>query len=116
MAQFIKQCEAVAITLVWSGVMSFILLKVIDAVIGLRVTRDQEMEGLDIVLHGETMAPANRGRSATAGGRPQGRAPFAVLAPTVPGYSCHPALNKPVAIPWLRLLPRDVLPPPRSAR
>ncbi len=51
--QFIKQAEAVGITLVWSGVVSFILLKLIDSVIGLRVTRDQEMEGLDIVLHGE---------------------------------------------------------------
>ena len=53
--QLLKQAEAVAITLVWSGVVSFILLKIIDAVIGLRVTRDQEMEGLDIVLHGETI-------------------------------------------------------------
>ncbi len=55
MAQLIKQAEAVCITLIWSGVISFILLKIIDAVIGLRVTRDQEMEGLDIVLHGETI-------------------------------------------------------------
>ena len=53
--QLFKQAEAVAITLIWSGVVSFILLKIIDAVIGLRVTRDQEMEGLDIVLHGETI-------------------------------------------------------------
>jgi Amt family ammonium transporter len=53
--QLLKQAEAVAITLIWSGVISFILLKIIDAVIGLRVTRDQEMEGLDIVLHGETI-------------------------------------------------------------
>jgi Amt family ammonium transporter len=55
MAQLIKQAEAVCITLIWSGVISFVLLKIIDAVIGLRVTRDQEMEGLDIVLHGETI-------------------------------------------------------------
>ena len=55
MAQLLKQGEAVVITLVWSGVISFVLLKLIDAVIGLRVTRDQEMEGLDIVLHGETI-------------------------------------------------------------
>ena len=54
--QLIKQAEAVCVTLIWSGVMSFILLKVIDLVIGLRVTRDEEMEGLDIVLHGETIA------------------------------------------------------------
>ena len=53
MAQLISQVEAVAVTLVWSGVVSFVLLKIIDAVIGLRVTRDQEMEGLDLVLHGE---------------------------------------------------------------
>ena len=54
-AQLIKQAEAVGVTLIWSGVVSFILLKVIDAVIGLRVTRDQEMEGLDVVLHGERL-------------------------------------------------------------
>ncbi len=53
--QLIKQAEAVAITLIWSGVISFVLLKLIDATIGLRVSRDQEMEGLDIVLHGETI-------------------------------------------------------------
>ncbi len=56
MEQLIKQAEAVVATLVWSGVVSFILLKIIDAVIGLRVTRDQEMEGLDIVLHGESIS------------------------------------------------------------
>ena len=55
MEQLIKQAEAVLITLVWSGLVSFILLKIIDAVIGLRVTRDQEMEGLDVVLHGESI-------------------------------------------------------------
>ena len=54
--QFIKQAEAVVITLVWSGVISFVLLKLIDATIGLRVSRDQEMEGLDTVLHGESAA------------------------------------------------------------
>jgi len=51
--QFIVQAEAVAITIVWSGLMTFILLKVIDLTIGLRVTPDEELEGLDMVLHGE---------------------------------------------------------------
>jgi Amt family ammonium transporter len=55
MPQFISQCEAVAITLIWSGVVSFILLKIIDVVIGLRVTVEQEMQGLDGVLHGESL-------------------------------------------------------------
>jgi Amt family ammonium transporter len=55
MTQFISQCEAVGITLIWSGVVSFIILKIIDVVIGLRVTTEEEMEGLDGVLHGESL-------------------------------------------------------------
>ncbi len=45
--------RAVATTLVVSGVGSFIILKIIDMVIGLRVSEEQEREGLDISLHGE---------------------------------------------------------------
>jgi Amt family ammonium transporter len=37
----------------YSGVVSFVLLKVIDMVIGLRVAEEEEREGLDVVLHGE---------------------------------------------------------------
>ena len=55
LAQFEAQVIAVAATLVWSGVVSFVLLKIIDAVIGLRVTREEEVEGLDVVLHGERL-------------------------------------------------------------
>ncbi len=47
------QAIGVCTTLVYSGIVSFILLKIIDAVIGLRVEREEEREGLDIVLHGE---------------------------------------------------------------
>ena len=50
---FFVQLGAVATTLVYSGVGSFIILKVIDMIIGLRVTEEQEREGLDISLHGE---------------------------------------------------------------
>ena len=42
-------------TIIWSGVVSFVILKVIDAVIGLRVTKEVEVEGLDINLHGEVV-------------------------------------------------------------
>jgi Amt family ammonium transporter len=49
------QAGAVATTLVVSGVGSYILLKIIDATIGLRVAEDQEREGLDLALHGETV-------------------------------------------------------------
>ena len=52
-ADVLVQLGAVATTLVYSGVGSFIILKIIDVVIGLRVTEEQEREGLDISLHGE---------------------------------------------------------------
>ena len=52
-AQLAVQALGVVSTLVWSGVCSLIILKVIDAVIGLRVTEEEETEGLDIVLHDE---------------------------------------------------------------
>ncbi|SAL42811.1 ammonium transporter [Caballeronia terrestris] len=47
------QAKGVLVTLVYSGVVSFILLKIIDMVMGLRVTEEQEREGLDVTLHGE---------------------------------------------------------------
>ena len=53
MAQFILQCEGVGATIVYSGVMTFIILMVVKAIVGLRVNEEEEREGLDIVLHGE---------------------------------------------------------------
>ncbi len=55
MGQFINQCIAVGATIVFSAVATFILLKLVDLVIGLRVTEDEEREGLDVVLHGERL-------------------------------------------------------------
>jgi Amt family ammonium transporter len=52
-ADMMVQIGAVATTLVVSGVGSFIILKVIDMVIGLRVSEEEEREGLDVSLHGE---------------------------------------------------------------
>jgi Amt family ammonium transporter len=52
-ASFMTQLYGVLTTLVVSGVGSFIILKVIDLAIGLRVTEEQEREGLDLSLHGE---------------------------------------------------------------
>ncbi len=48
------QTIGVIATILWCGVITFVLLKVLDATIGLRVTSDEETEGLDIVLHNET--------------------------------------------------------------
>ena len=47
------QALGVAATLGYGAVVCLVLLKVTDLVVGLRVTREQEREGLDIVLHGE---------------------------------------------------------------
>ncbi len=48
-----KQAIGVVATIIYTGVASFIILKVIDMVIGLRVSSDEESEGLDIALHDE---------------------------------------------------------------
>jgi Amt family ammonium transporter len=48
------QAKAVFITVVWSGVVSFIAYKVVDLTVGLRVSEEDEREGLDITAHGET--------------------------------------------------------------
>jgi Amt family ammonium transporter len=49
----LTQCWGVGATLIYGFVVSFIILKVIDLTIGLRVTEEQEREGLDVALHGE---------------------------------------------------------------
>jgi Amt family ammonium transporter len=48
------QLQAVVTTIVWSAVVSLIAYKLIDLVIGLRVSEEEEREGLDISSHGET--------------------------------------------------------------
>jgi ammonium transporter, Amt family len=48
------QAKAVLITIVWSGVVSFLAYKLVDLTIGLRVKEEDEREGLDITSHGES--------------------------------------------------------------
>ena len=52
-AQFVSQLWAVGTSLVWSGVVAFLAYKITDIVIGLRVTEEEEREGLDETQHGE---------------------------------------------------------------
>ncbi len=52
--QFVIQAKAVGLTIVWSGVVAAVSYKIVDLVIGLRVTEEEEREGLDISSHGET--------------------------------------------------------------
>ncbi|MCF1707738.1 ammonium transporter [Tabrizicola sp. J26] len=53
-AQVTTQIKAVLVTLVWSGVMSFVLYKVIDLLFGLRPSAEDERQGLDQTSHGES--------------------------------------------------------------
>jgi len=53
-AQVWIQTQAVLTTIVWSGVVSLIAFKLVDIVVGLRVSEEEEREGLDISSHGET--------------------------------------------------------------
>jgi Amt family ammonium transporter len=48
------QVKSVLLTVVWSGVVSFIAYKIADLLVGLRVPEEAEREGLDITSHGET--------------------------------------------------------------
>ncbi len=54
-AQVWLQIEGVLLTIVWSGAVSIVLLKLIELTLGLRVGKEAETEGLDLALHGETM-------------------------------------------------------------
>ena len=47
------QLSSVTITVLWTGIASYVLLKVIGALIGLRVDQQDEIEGLDLSQHGE---------------------------------------------------------------
>ncbi|MBP7535940.1 MAG: ammonium transporter [Ottowia sp.] len=53
-AQVWIQTKSVLFTVVWSGVVSFIAYKIVDLLIGLRVSEEEERQGLDISSHGET--------------------------------------------------------------
>jgi ammonium transporter, Amt family len=51
--QMMAQLKAVALTLVWSGVGSVIIFKIVDLIFGSRVTPEAEQTGLDLAHHGE---------------------------------------------------------------
>jgi Amt family ammonium transporter len=53
-AQVWIQAKAVLTTIVWSGVVSLVAYKIVDLTVGLRVSEEDEREGLDITSHGET--------------------------------------------------------------
>jgi Amt family ammonium transporter len=54
MGQVMIQATAVGTTILWSGVVAYVSYKLVDMLVGLRVTEEEEREGLDISSHGET--------------------------------------------------------------
>ena len=54
LAQLWIQAKAVGITIVWTAIVAFVSYKITDLVVGLRVTEEEEREGLDISSHGES--------------------------------------------------------------
>jgi Amt family ammonium transporter len=53
--QVLTQLYGIAVIVIYDAVVSFIILKVLDAVMGLRVGDEAERDGLDLALHGETI-------------------------------------------------------------
>jgi Amt family ammonium transporter len=51
--QVFVQLVAAGTTVVYSGIVSYVLLKIVDAIVGLRVAEPEEIEGLDVTLHNE---------------------------------------------------------------
>jgi Amt family ammonium transporter len=54
MDQFGVQALAVIVTVVWSALFTYLILKILEKTMGIRVDSDEEVQGLDIVLHEET--------------------------------------------------------------
>lgn len=53
LSQLLAQAEAVCVTIVWCVIMTFVILKILDRLMGLRVSAEEELEGLDMTMHGE---------------------------------------------------------------
>jgi Amt family ammonium transporter len=53
--QVVAQLYGIAVTLLWSGAMTFVILKVIGAIVPLRVRHEDEVMGLDVTQHGEAL-------------------------------------------------------------
>lgn len=54
-SQFLAQCEGVAVTIIYCSIMSYIIIKIIDVTMGLRIDPKFEDEGLDLLIHGEKL-------------------------------------------------------------
>ncbi len=53
--QFLAQCEGVAVTVIYCSILSYVIIKIIDTTIGMRIDARLEDEGLDLLIHGEKL-------------------------------------------------------------
>jgi len=84
--QLLIQLAAVMAALVYSGGMSFVLLKAINLVVPIRADKTDEMEGLDVTLHGEEAYIHDGGLTALGRAEAPAEAPGMVTAPATSGY------------------------------
>jgi len=82
--QLVVQIVAVAFTVVFASTMTFVIIKVIDAVIGLRVREEEEEAGLDVTVHGETAYVPWAGSASGAVAAPVAEAPTAPVGEAEP--------------------------------
>lgn len=88
-ALMMKQVIAIAVTIGYSFIASFIILKVIDAVMGLRVSEEDEITGLDLSQHAEV----GYALGGVSSGSFEHAEPGAATQPA-PGFAANPATNK----------------------
>ena len=53
MSQFVVQIKAVVLTVIWTSIFTYLILKVTSLIVSLRVDEQEEIEGLDLRSHGE---------------------------------------------------------------
>ena len=53
--QFINQIKGIVTVIVYDAIVTFIILKIVDVAVGLRVSEEVERDGLDLALHGEVV-------------------------------------------------------------
>ena len=53
-SQFVIQAKSVGVTIVWCAIATFVLYKIVNSVVGMRVSDESERTGLDTTSHGET--------------------------------------------------------------
>ena len=82
-----KQAVAVAVTLSFSALASLVLLKIVDAAVGLRVSKDEELTGLDLSQHSEVGYAFTEGGGLSIASVPAATATGAVGATSIPRES-----------------------------